>query len=76
MKAKTTNGLGIMHITKGAIESWESTFPGTAEQREIAERLMNLDGAICTEVRKLELFTRHKKGLMQRLFPSIDDIEI
>jgi type I restriction enzyme, S subunit len=76
MKAKTTNGLGIMHITKGAIESWESTFPSIAEQRKIAERLMNLDGAISTEIRKLELLTGHKEGLMQQLFPSFDDIKI
>ncbi len=76
MKAKTTNGLGIMHITKGAIESWESFFPGVAEQRKIADRLMNLDGAIGAEARKLEFLTEHKKGLMQQLFPSIDDIKI
>ena len=76
MKAKTTNGLGIMHITKGAIESWECTFPGIAEQKKIAERLMNLDGAISTGTRKIELFTGHKKGLMQQLFPSFDDIKI
>ena len=76
MKAKTTNGLGIMHITKGAIESWECTFPGIAEQKKIAEWLMNLDGAISTGTRKIELFTGHKKGLMQQLFPSFDDIKI
>lgn len=76
MKAKTTNGLGIMHITKGAIESWESLFPGLAEQRKLAERLVNLEGAISAEARKLELLTVHKEGLMQQLFPSIDDIVI
>lgn len=73
MKAKTTNGLGIMHITKGAIESWESFFPGLAEQRKIADRLMNLEGATKAEAQKLELLTVHKEGLMQQLFPSIDD---
>ncbi len=76
MKAKTTNGLGIMHITKGAIESWESFFPGLAEQKKIADRLMTLDGAIGAEARKLESLTEHKIGLMQQLFPSIDDIKI
>lgn len=76
MKAKTTNGLGIMHITKGAIESWESFFPGVAEQKKIADRLINLDSAIGAEARKLEFLTGHKKGLMQQLFPSIDDIKI
>jgi type I restriction enzyme S subunit len=76
MKAKTTNGLGIMHITKGAIESWESFFPGLAEQKKIADRLMTLDSAIGAEARKLESFTEHKRGMMQQLFPSIDDTKI
>lgn len=76
MKAKTTNGLGIMHITKGAIESWESSFPSLAEQRRIADRLINLEGATKAEAEKLELLTVHKKGLMQQLFPAIDDIKI
>jgi len=76
MRTKTTNGLGIMHITKGSIESWESFFPGLAEQRKIADRLMNLEGVINAEARKLELLTVQKEGLMQQLFPSIDDIKI
>ena len=76
MKAKTTNGLGIMHITKGAIEGWESFFPGLAEQRKIADRLINLDGVIAAEARKLELLAEHKKALMQQIFPSIDGIKI
>lgn len=75
MKAKTTNGLGIMHITKGAIENWESFFPSLAEQRKIADQLMNLEGATKAEVQKLELLNIHKEGLVQQLFPSIDDIE-
>ena len=76
MKAKTTNGLGIMHITKGAIEGWESFFPGLAEQRKIADRLINLDGVIAAEARKLELLAEHKKALMQQIFPSVDGIKI
>jgi type I restriction enzyme S subunit len=76
MKAKTTNGLGIMHITKGAIEGWESFFPGLAEQRKLADRLMNLEGAISAEARKLELLTVHKEALMQQLFLSADDTRV
>jgi type I restriction enzyme, S subunit len=74
MKAKTTNGLGIMHITKGAIENWESTFPTIAEQRKIAGCLMTLDKTITAEIEKLDALKNHKKGLMQQLFPSSDVI--
>ena len=75
MKAKTTNGLGIMHITKGAIESWESTFPTMAEQRKIADCLTILDNTITAEIEKLDALKTHKDGLMQQLFPSLDAIQ-
>ena len=74
MKAKTTNGLGIMHITKGAIESWETAFPTLVEQIKIAGWLMNLDKIVNVETRKLEILATHKSGLMQQLFPIPDDI--
>ena len=70
MKAKTTNGLGIMHITKGAIESWESSFPTIAEQRKVAVCLRNLDNTITAEIDRLKAFKTHKDGLMQQLFPA------
>ena len=74
MKAKTTNGLGIMHITKGAIESWETAFPTLVEQKKIAGWLINLDNIVSAETRKLEILATHKSGLMQQLFPILDDI--
>ncbi|MBS4098290.1 MAG: restriction endonuclease subunit S [Sulfuricella sp.] len=75
MKAKTTNGLGIMHITKGAIESWQSAFPTLAEQRKIADCLTSLDNTIAAEIEKLDTLKSHKEGLMQQLFPSPDAIQ-
>ena len=75
MKAKTTNGLGIMHITKGAIESWETSFPNMAEQRKIAGCLTSLDNTITAEIEKLDALKTHKKSLMQQLFPSPDAIQ-
>ena len=75
MKAKTTNGLGIMHITKGAIESWESTFPPIAEQRQIADCFTWLDSTIAAEIRKLDALKAHRIGLMQQLFPLSEVIK-
>ncbi|CUI27555.1 restriction endonuclease subunit S [Achromobacter xylosoxidans] len=74
MKAKTTNGLGIMHITKGAIEGWNSAFPSIAEQRKIAGCLTSLDSRIANEISGLNFLKTHKEGLMQQLFPSPDAI--
>lgn len=75
MKAKTTNGLGIMHITKGAIESWQSAFPTLVEQRKIADCLTSLDNTIAAEIEKLDTLKSYKEGLMQQLFPSPDAIQ-
>lgn len=75
MKAMTANGLGIMHITKGAVENWETTFPIMAEQRNIAGCLTSLDNTIAAEIDKLNVLKAHKKGLMQHLFPSLDAIQ-
>ena len=75
MKAKTTNGLGIMHITKGAIESWECAFPTMAEQRKIAGCLASLAKAIAAGVETLDALKAHKEGLMQQLFALPDAIQ-
>ncbi len=40
-----------------------------AEQRKIAECLESLDALIAAETEKLEAMKRHKKGLLQQLFP-------
>lgn len=40
------------------------------EQRKIAECLESLDELIAAETEKLEALKRHKKGLLQQLFPT------
>jgi type I restriction enzyme S subunit len=44
--------------------------PSIAEQRKIAECLQSLDELIGAEMEKLEALKRHKKGLLQQLFPA------
>lgn len=44
----------------------------TVEQQKIADCLSSLDELIEAEDQKLEALQRHKKGLMQELFPSED----
>ena len=45
------------------------------EQQCIADCLTSLDVLITAEAQKLETLKTHKKGLMQQLFPLIEDIE-
>jgi len=70
MKSQSANGLGLLHITKGAIESWECYFPRISEQKKIANCLSSIDTLIAAQAKKLDTLKAHKKGLMQQLFPA------
>lgn len=43
------------------------------EQQRIASCLISLDSLAAAQVKKIEHLKLHKKGLMQRLFPKLDD---
>jgi type I restriction enzyme S subunit len=47
----------------------------TEEQQRIAECLSSLDALNTAETQKLEALKRHKRGLMQQLFPSPEEAE-
>ena len=48
--------------------------PPPAEQQEIAGCLTSIDDLITAEAQKLDALTAHKKGLMQQLFPTSDEV--
>ncbi len=47
--------------------------PTSAEQQKIADCLGSLDDLIAAEGRKLEALRQHKQGLMQQLFPRVNE---
>jgi type I restriction enzyme S subunit len=47
--------------------------PTLPEQHKIAECLSSLDDLITAETQKIEVLKTHKKGLMQQLFPSLEE---
>ena len=49
--------------------------PQQAEQQRIATCLSSLDALITAETQKHEALKTHKKGLMQQLFPSPEEVE-
>ena len=49
--------------------------PGVQEQQRIADCLTSLDALITAETQKHEALKTHKKGLMQQLFPSPEEVE-
>jgi type I restriction enzyme S subunit len=49
--------------------------PSLPEQHRIADCLNSLDRLITAEIQKLEALRSHKKGQMQQLFPSAEEVE-
>lgn len=48
--------------------------PSLPEQQKIANCLTSLDERITAQTQKLEALKFHKQGLMQQLFPSVDEV--
>jgi type I restriction enzyme S subunit len=48
-------------------------FPELTEQQKIADCLSSLDELIAAQTQKIELLQLHKKGLLQGLFPNINE---
>lgn len=47
---------------------------GLSEQQKIADCLSSLDDLITAQIQKLAVLRTHKKGLMQQLFPVLDEV--
>ena len=74
MKSKSLNGFALMHITKGTIENWDCIIPKTEkEQQKIADTLSSLDSLIQAQTQKIAQLQNHKKGMLQGLFPKINE---
>ena len=49
--------------------------PSIPEQQKIATCLSSLDDLITAQTQKIETLKAHKKGLMQQLFPALDEVQ-
>jgi type I restriction enzyme S subunit len=58
------------NITGSDIAKFPISLPALPEQQRIAACLSSFDTLITAETEKLETLKRHKRGLMQQLFPS------
>ena len=62
------------NITGSDVAKFPITFPETQEQKRIADCLTSLDDLIAAQTQKLQILKTHKKGLMQQLFPSPEEV--
>jgi type I restriction enzyme S subunit len=73
--AKQTHGFkaSFVHVKKSDLVKVGLLLPSLPEQQRIAACLTSLDPLIGAETQKLEALRIHKKGLMQQLFPSLEE---
>jgi type I restriction enzyme S subunit len=63
-------GLSVENLEKISIKIPKDE----AEQQKIADCLSSIDDQISVQTQKFAAFKAHKKGLMQQLFPTVDDV--
>ncbi len=63
----------MSNITKPEVLAFSVMAPSPAEQQRIADCLTSLDNFIAAQTQKLVALKTRKKGLMQQLFPSLEE---
>ncbi|WP_204348656.1 restriction endonuclease subunit S [Serratia marcescens] len=67
-------GIGAGKIETEDLKRLNIYMPSISEQQKIADCLSSLDELIVTETQKLAALKNHKTGLMQQLFPAMDEV--
>ena len=70
-----THGGVFTNLTTTGIDLFEIKRPGIPEQQRIASCLTSLDDLITAHTQKHAALKTHKRGLMQQLFPSPEEVE-
>ncbi len=74
-KQKAPGGI-IKTITKEVLTSFNIHLPDILEQQKIALCLSSVDELIESQTQKVKALKKHKKGLMQQLFPKVNSLTI
>ncbi|TDQ34107.1 type I restriction enzyme S subunit [Aureibacillus halotolerans] len=73
LSSKSTGGI-VKGIKGSVLHELPIDFTSLNEQKQIADCLSSLDVCITAQVENIEALKAHKKGLMQGLFPSIEEV--
>lgn len=68
-------GIGAGKIETEDLKRLNVYMPSISEQQKIADCLSSLDELMTNETQKLTALKIHKTGLMQQLFPSMDEVK-
>lgn len=72
--SQLAQGIVVVPLYSSQLKKLSVNTPKPKEQQKIADCLSSLDELITIHIQKIELLKAHKKGLMQQLFPSIDEV--
>lgn len=67
-------GGAVPSIKKSVFENISIFCPVIDEQQKIADCLASLNELIAAQTQKIDTLKTHKKGLMQQLFPAVDEV--
>lgn len=67
-------GATINSINGNQLKKYTFLVPKTEEQKVIADFLTSLDELIAAQAQKIEALKTHKRGLVQQLFPVLDEV--
>lgn len=67
---------GQGNLSGQIIKSVNLYFPKAEEQQKISDCLSKVDTLITEQAKKVEQLKAHKKGLMQGLFPSLEEADV
>lgn len=66
---------GVPSLSKANIEKIKVASPKLDEQRKIIDCVSSVDDLITAQAQKTEDLKTYKKGLMQQLFPTVEEVE-
>ena len=67
--------VGNPKLMNGVMSKIKIPLPSIEEQQKIADCLSSIDELIAGQSQKLATLKSHKKGLMQQLFPALDEVK-
>ncbi|EOC6624430.1 restriction endonuclease subunit S [Cronobacter sakazakii] len=67
-------GATINSINGNQLKKYTFLIPKPAEQKAIADFLTSLDELIAAQAQKIEALKTHKRGLVQQLFPVLNEV--
>lgn len=68
-------GMAQPKLNRAKLDSIPVPHTALNEQRQVAACLSSIDDLITAQSQKLHMLKAHKKGLMQQLFPSPDEVQ-